>query len=344
LSERNELDQLFDRVAGCLLEMDLERDFWQKAGGLTALIKSGEERYVEAARAILERSVATQTSEGNLNFNDVERHVAGHIREETCVVECATLGYPLLLLHERSPRDEYLDAARLQVGAVDRAPRTRDGGVTQLMERIELWIDYAYLLCPFLVKYGLVASETRVTDEGFNQLFVHLDHLWEPRESLARHAWVETPNHFAQSTFWARGNGWLAAGLADMLGDAPGHDGAERARETLQALLARLVTLQDRSGYWRNVLDDPRESLETSGTLMFGYAIARAVELGVVDEKMVSHAVRAFRVVTGGVRADGAVKGVALPPGGQMVPLGVTPIGQGWLLLLMQVLRRIDAI
>jgi unsaturated rhamnogalacturonyl hydrolase len=340
----SELDDLFQRVAGYMLNMDLERDFWQKAGGLTALIRSGSEENVAAARKILDRSVATQDSAGNLNYNDVERHVAGHIREETCVVECATLGYPLLLLHELEPNDDYLEAARLQVQAVDRAPRTADGGVTQLMERIELWIDYSYLLCPFLVKYGLVTGESRVTDEGFRQLEIHLDHLWEPKESLARHAWVETPNHFAQSTFWSRGNGWLAAGLADMLADAPDHPGATRARETLQAMLPRLIELQDRSGYWRNVLDDPRESLETSGTLMFAYAIARAVELGVADEKMLSSAVRAFNVVAGGVGPDGAVKGVAVPPGGQMVPLGVTPIGQGWLLLLMQVLRRLDAI
>jgi unsaturated rhamnogalacturonyl hydrolase len=337
-------DELFDRVAQYLLNMDLERDFWQKAGGLTALVRSGNPEYIDSARKILDRSVATQDSAGNLNYNDVERHVAGHIREETCVVECATLGYPLLLLHEHQPKDAYLEAARLQVRAVDNAPRTADGGVTQLMERIELWIDYAYLLCPFLVKFGLVTGESRVTDEGFRQLEIHLDHLWEPKESLARHAWVETPNHFAQSTFWARGNGWLAAGLVDMLADALDHPGAERAKATLDVMIPRLIELQDRSGYWRNVLDDPRESLETSGTLMFGYAIARAVELGLTDEKNLSAAVRAFEVVAGGVGADGAVKGVAVPPGGPMVPLGVTPIGQGWLLLLMQVLRRIDAV
>lgn len=284
--------------------------------------------------------MATQTSNGALNFKDVERHVAGHIREETCVVESATIGYPLLLLHQIDPQDRYLEAAELQVGAVDRAPRTTDGGVTQLLERTELWIDYSYLLCPFMVKYGVMTGRQEATDEGFFQLEVHLKHLWDSGNSLARHAWCEVPDHFPQSTFWSRGNGWLAAGLVDMISDAPEHPSVPNAKAVLVALLARLKNLQDRSGYWRNVLDDPRDSLETSGTLMFAYAMGRAHELGLVDESYGDAAVRAFSVVAGGVKADGAVGGVAVPPGGSMVPLGVTPIGQGWLLLVLQVLRR----
>lgn len=81
-----------------------------------------------------------------------------------------------------------------------------------------------------------------------------------------------------------------------------------------------------------------------SGTLTFAYAMARAVELGPAEDKLVENAIRAFRVGAGGVRPDGAVQGVAVPPGGHMAPLGTSPIGQGWLLLLMQVLRRIEGI
>lgn len=77
---------------------------------------------------------------------------------------------------------------------------------------------------------------------------------------------------------------------------------------------------------------------------MFAYAMARAVELGLAEDKLVENATRAFRVGAGGVRPDGAVQGGVVPPGGHMVPLGTSPISQGWLPLLMQVLRRIEDI
>jgi len=96
---------------------------------------------------------------------------------------------------------------------------------------------------------------------------------------------------------------------------------------------------QDASGYFRNTLDDPRSKLEASGSLMFAYAIPRAVELGLIEEALIDDALRAFGVVAGSVIPSGKVPGVAVPPGGPNVVFDWTMFGQGFFLLAAKALQ-----
>jgi len=333
---------VFHRVARFALTLDMERDCWMKGSLLTALLESGDASLIESAQNILERAVTTQTSEGHLNYYDVLRYGAGHIVEQVPVAHGASIGYPLLLLYEQVGNERYLHAAQRQADAILAAPRSHDGGISQVGARIELWIDYAYLLVPFLAKLGTITDQPNLVDEAYHQLEVHLHHLWDREYNLARHAWSEVPNYFPQSAFWSRGNGWLAAGLVDLLSIAPVHPGADAAKKTLTRLIRALASYQDASGYWRNVVDDPLEPLETSGTLMHAYAFASAVEQKLAERAVLEDAKRAFSVVVGGVDDSGAVSGVALPPGGPTVPLGVAPFGQGFFLLTWLVLQRLE--
>jgi hypothetical protein len=93
--------------------------------------------------------------------------------------------------------------------------------------------------------------------------------------------------------------------------------------------------LQDDSGFFHHILDDPWTAKETSGTLQFAYTFDRAVERGYLpeDEGFQKSARRAFDACTGVVSETGDVTRVAVPPGGPDVPLGVASYGQGWFLL-----------
>ena len=70
----------------------------------------------------------------------------------------AAIGYPMLEVYERTKDPRYLEAARLQAEAILRAPRTRDGGISCRFESNELWVDFIYLMGPFLARYGTVFS------------------------------------------------------------------------------------------------------------------------------------------------------------------------------------------
>ena len=339
-AKERDLRALVDRVLGHTVRMRVERLTWQKAPAMLGVLAWDRPQSVAVVRRWIDRAVETQTSAGLLNYSDVEEYGAGHVATLTPTAGVpASLGTPLLEFYERTGEERYLEAAHRQWQALVDAPRTSEGGIWARMEGPELWIDWIYMTCPFMAKYGLVTGNSEPVDEAFRQFEVHVRHLVDPHTKLARHAWREVPDSYPQSTFWARGNGWLVVGAA-MLGDlVPEHPRCAAALEVAREALVAMAERQDRSGYLRHILDDPDAKLESSSTLMFAYAAARMIEQGQLDAGYREAALRAVRVVAGEVDDDGAVQGVAVPPGGPGVPFGSTPFGQGFFLLAVHALR-----
>lgn len=336
-----------ENLSRCVLRFALEhgneRDCWTKAPLLTATLKCGDASEIAAANTWLARAVATQRSDGNLSYADTVQGLAsGHVRSFTPIASLSSaLGYPLLLSCQRMPNDAFMSAAARQVEALRRAPRTSDGGIWARAEGPELWIDFTYLMGPFLALYGQMTGDSAATDDAFLQYEVHVKHLLDAQKSLARHAWCERPDHFPQSTFWTRGNGWLICAGVDLLTIAPNHLKADAVRRTTKAVIEAMAAYQETSGYFCHVLDDPRSNLEASGTLMYAYATARAISLGIVGEEMQHGAQRAFVAVAGAVESTGKVPGVAVPPGGPGVPFDWTLFGQGFFVLAFNALREL---
>lgn len=327
--------ELAQRVERFTLDHHDERDCWMKATAISGVLAWGNPAAVEAVDVWIRRAIATQRSNGNLAYSDAVRAIAaGHVSSFTPTAALsASLGFPLLQRYQKNGDAAYLDAARRQMDALLNGPRTSDGGICARAEAPELWIDFTHLMCPFMALYGKVAGDKRAIDEAFRQYRVHVAHLVDPGKHLARHAWREAPDHYPQSTFWSRGNGWLACASVDIVSIAPDHADAQHVRETCARLLAAVARYQDVSGYFCHVLDDPSSNLEASGTLMFAYAVTRGIELGIVSESLAPAAVKAFTAVAGAIGPSGKVPGVAVPPGGPGVPFDWTPFGQGFFLL-----------
>lgn len=329
------------RAMQYVLAHPYERDYWEKAVAITAALAWNNAEQVAAVQTWLDRAIETQTSNGDLNYADPLDLPAGHVRTFTPTSSLpASLGYPLLLTYRRTGDPAYLEAARLQVEALLRTERTSEGGIWARKEGPELWVDFLYMMCPFLILYGQITKNAEYVDEAFRQYAVHVRHLVDPYQGLTRHAWCEKPNHYPQSTFWARGNGWLVCVSVDILSLAPDHPDAAQVREVLARALNKMAEYQDRSGFFHHVLDDVNTKLEASSTVMFAYAAAQAVSLGLVDQSFIERALRAVRVVAGSVDESGAVPGVAVPPGGPGVPFGTTLFGQGFFSLAAHALRE----
>jgi unsaturated rhamnogalacturonyl hydrolase len=317
-----------------------ERDPWEKAPAITGILAWNDSSAVSAVQRWIDRAVETQGSEGYLCYPERIELPAGHVRTFTPTASLsASIGFPLLEFYARTKEPRYMNAAVLQAEALARAPRTRDGGISCRYESTELWVDFTYLMCPFLARLGKLTGDSQYIDEAYSQFEIHARHLVDPLTGLVRHAWCETPNHYPQSTFWARGNGWLIACATDLLEIAPGHAGAGFVRDACGKTLSAMRGLQDRSGFFRHILDDRFSKFEASSTVMFAYAAAKAVSLGVVEKSFLDDAVRGWTVVAGSVLENGAVPGVAVPPGGPGVPFGTTLFGQGFFLLAAHALR-----
>lgn len=339
-----QIDELCSRVLKFGLDNGNERDCWIKAPLLTAALTCGSQNQIAIANRWLERAALTQRSDGNLSYADTVRGLsAGHISSFTPLgTLTSSVGYPMMLSHRARKNPLFVEAAKRQVEALRKAPRTSDGGLWARAEGPELWVDFTYLTGLFLAQYGVLEGDSEVLDDGFLQFRVHVDHLLDPRKKLSRHAWCELPDHYPQSTFWTRGNGWLVCAGVDLLSIAPDHVDAGQVRETTRDVLLAMAGYQETSGYFSHVLDDPRSNLEASGTLMYAYAAARAVSLGVLDSSALASAHKAFNIVAGAVESSGKVPGVAVPPGGPGVPFDWTMFGQGFFVLAAHALGLIE--
>lgn len=132
------------------------------------------------------------------------------------------------------------------------------------------WIDSVYMMCPFFSRYAEAADEPAAHDEAVSQYLVHAEHLRDPRTGLFRHIWVETPDHYPQGMFWARGSGWAAAGAVEILNRLPAdHDQREELIDQFKDHCESLLPVQDGNGFWHNLVDDTDTPRESSGTLMF---------------------------------------------------------------------------
>lgn len=338
---RLDLDSVLKRVTSYILAHPYERDVWEKAPAITGVLRWNDDEAIAAMKAWVDRAVDMQSSRGYLSYDERIELPKGHVQvfSPTAALSSA-LGYCVLDFYERKKEKRLLDAAHLQAKALLAAPRTRGGGFWVREEGPELWIDFIYLMCPFLARLGRLASDATLIDEAVKQVDIYVHHLVDKDQQLARHAWCETPDSFLQSTFWCRGNGWLTCCLVDLLAEIGDHPRAEPLRELGRRVFSAIAAHQDRSGFFRNILDDRHAKFEASGTLMFAYSAARAVNMGWLDTSYMDKAERAFRIVAGSVEPDGAVPGVQVPPGGPGVPFATALYGQGFFLQAAAELRE----
>lgn len=339
---------LIERVATAALGWELEYDYWERQGAMTALLSWAYPDARATVRRWLDRAVETQTSDGwlcygattNLSFGAFRVMDTGIMRAFERSASCAAyFAAPLGLLHELTGEQRYLDAARRQMEAVLVGPRTGDGFLRMNAAAAEVWIDEVYPVCGALAKLGRIAGRADWVDEAYRHLRVAEERLVDPRTGLARHIWCERPDSFPESTFWSRGNGWLLLAAAETLAEAPEHRDADRARELLGRLLRAVAEVQDATGFLHDFLDDPGTPLESSGTLMFAAAAGMAATLGVGDDQLTAAALRALDAVAGIVTPDGSIGRVVLPPGGPGVPMSTMPLASSFFLLASYHLR-----
>jgi rhamnogalacturonyl hydrolase YesR len=86
--------------------------------------------------------------------------------------------------------------------------------------------------------------------------------------------------------FWGRGNGWVVAALADVVGQLPRGDArAVKYATMLRSMAAELARIQGTDGFWRSSLLDPAlvPQPETSATGLITYGLASGIRSGVLD-------------------------------------------------------------
>ena len=147
------------------------------------------------------------------------------------------------------------------------------------------WIDDMYMITALQVQAFRATGDRKYLDRAALTMVAYLDKLQQPN-GLFYHA-SDSP------FFWGRGNGWLAAGLTELLHSLPA-DHPQRARivEGGRKMMASLLKFQGEDGMWRQLIDKPDFWPETSGTGMFTFAMISGVKDGWLDAKTYGPAAR----------------------------------------------------
>lgn len=147
------------------------------------------------------------------------------------------------------------------------------------------WIDDMYMITAVQVQAYRATGDRKYISRAALTMSSYLDRLQQPN-GLFYHA-PDSPY------FWSRGNGWVAAGMAELLRSLPA-DNPHRARimDGYHRMMAALLRYQDNDGLWHQLIDHPEAWPETSGTGMFAFAMATGVKNSWLDPKLYGPAVR----------------------------------------------------
>jgi unsaturated rhamnogalacturonyl hydrolase len=186
---------------------------------------------------------------------------------------------PLEIFLETGER-KYLDMGKAIADRQWENP-TPDG----LSPETRFWIDDMYMITILQVQAWRATGDPKYLDRAALEMTAYLDKLQQPN-GLFYHA-PDVP------FFWGRGNGWVAAGIAEQLRSLPrNHPGRAGILAGYRKMMRALLGFQGPDGMWRQLIDHPEAWPETSSTGMFTFAMITGVNNGWLDEKTYAPAAR----------------------------------------------------
>lgn len=157
-----------------------------------------------------------------------------------------------------------------------------DDGLTR---ETRFWIDDMYMITILQVQAYRATGDKKYIDRAAEEMEAYLDKLQQP-SGLFYHA-PDVP------FLWGRGDGWVAAGLAELLRSLPAdHPRRTKIYDGYLRMMAALLPLQGKDGLWRQLLNEKGAWPETSSTAMFTFAMATGVKEGWLKDKSYARAAR----------------------------------------------------
>jgi len=162
-----------------------------------------------------------------------------------------------------------------------------------------LWIDDMYMITILQSEAYKTTGKQEYIDRAAKLMVHYLDELQRPN-GLFYHA-PDVP------FYWGRGNGWVAAGMTELLKVLPENNvNRERIMKGYHLMMESLKKYQNKEGTWNQLIDDQNCWAETSGSAMFAYAFITGVEEGWLSKKDYAPAARkAWMALVGYINKDG---------------------------------------
>jgi rhamnogalacturonyl hydrolase YesR len=190
------------------------------------------------------------------------------------------------------------------------------------------WCDALYMVMPVMTKLYKLTNDEIYLEKLYNNILYSDSIMLDEETGLYfRDEKYVYPKHKTANNlkdFWARGDGWVLAGLAKVLADMPKDYKYFKFFLNKYIKLAKAVAeLQQEDGYWTRSMMDPEQAPgpETSGTAFFTYGLLWGVNNGYLDINDYSKVIdKAWRYLTQiALQNDGKI-GYVQPIGEKAIP------------------------
>lgn len=146
-----------------------------------------------------------------------------------------------------------------------------------------VWLDDLYVSVPCLAQMGTLTGDRRYFDDAAKQILQFHSRMFVPEKNLWMHGWIQEMSPHP-AFHWARANGWALMATAELLSVLPkDHPDRTRLLDIFKSHAAGLRQVQAPSGLWHQLLDRPDSYEETSSSGMFVFALARGINLGLLN-------------------------------------------------------------
>ncbi|WP_141500619.1 glycoside hydrolase family 88/105 protein [Paenibacillus luteus] len=261
----------------------------------------GEDRYAAYIKRYVDQLI---DDHGNFDF----------ARDELDAIQAGLL---LFRLDQEGDSRKYRIAADKLRSLFHTLNRTSEGGFWHKDKyAYNMWLDGLYMGGVFAFKYANAYDEPDLRQMVLHQEQLMRQHMKDERTGLLYHAWDESkqmpwadPETGCSPEFWARSLGWYGLALAQFMDEIPvGAEGRAELEAVLSEFSAVLVKHQDAaSGLWYQVVNKGHLTdnwLETSGTCLFVYTLAKAYKLGLIGEEGLAAARRGYKGLVSVVKSD----------------------------------------
>ena len=190
------------------------------------------------------------------------------------------------------------------------------------------WADALYMVMPVMTKMYKLTGDTKYLRKLYDNI-LHSDSIMLDKETGlyfrdGRYVYPKHKTEAGKKDFWARGDGWVLAGLAKVLQDLPETYVRQPFFVEKYVNLARAVAkLQQPEGYWTRSMMDPQQAPgpETSGTAFFCYGLLWGVNNGYLQKKEFAPVIeKAWKYLTETALQESGKIGYVQPIGDRAIP------------------------
>ncbi len=243
-------------------------------------------------------------------------------------------GKNLFTLLDLTGDEKYRAAIETVRGQLTTHPRTKENNFWHKdIYPYQVWLDGTYMAQPFYMDYETRFNGMNGCIDSYQQFMNIRKYMRDPKTGLYYHGYDESRQMYwadpvtgCSANFWLRAMGWFLVAMVDVL---------ERMDECLyaefrdicamlkEAVEAMLPYQDEESGMFWQVIDKPGidgNYLETSGSVLFAYAVLKGVRLGFLPKRFAAYGEKAFYGTCErrlGVGEDGSlqVSGICLVAG-----------------------------